>query len=865
VIVAAIDLLLGASSTTAPMAQAGTTRRVEVGVLGPMQLVGPDGPVDVRPGLSRVLLTALVARAGHSVATDVLIEQIWSDHLPANPANALQVQVSYLRSRMRDAGDGIRIDRDGPGYRLVIDHGDIDAQRFERTVHEVAAALPRSASIADAELLLASVEEALATWRGAPFADTMYLPFTGAEIARLEELRLVAFEQRAELLDLLGRHGEAVAWLRPLVGEHPLREQLWILLVTSLYRNGRQAEALRAFARARDLLIDELGISPGPELQVLEQRILNQDPEPTWTPMPDSEGVPPGDARGVAPAPVVPSPRRRPIPASISPLIGRRWEVDAVGDLLRSERLLTLVGPGSVRLFVERAQATNPRFELNDDNATAVGAICCALDGLPLAIELAAARTSLLSPAAVLERLEDRFALLTRGGRDAESRQRSLRATLEWSVDLLDAEEAVDALDSLAALVDRSLVVATGDDRYLLLDTVRAFALELLEQAGPVAVADHHRRHAAWYTEVAYFCDPAGHGPLPRAWPRLRAEAANLRAAVHWSFGTGGDIARGARLVGSLAGSMVLDGAFAEIDEWLGWAIQAEIADGDAAKVLRGMAVVALYQGRFPDSVAAARASLSRAEAGNNPLIIASSSLTVGSALWGVGDLDGSAAMLRSAVDRFDAAGDVRGRGFALARLARTLTAAGDPTAVAVASAAVDDLEASNDDWMAVPALEHLACALWKAGDLDAAAGRAAEAVEAASRIGSYSGGLSALGLQGRIRLASGDLAGAEQAHLDTIDRASKVANAGIVADALEGIAEARSSNGDHATAAWALACAGAVRSEAGVPPAPAYRPLLEDLTARIRHALGDEHFARASHEGRRATPLDIVKRLRQE
>ena len=1012
------DLLVPAA-TTALVAEASDVAHVEVGVLGPVQLHGPNGAVDVRQGLPRVLLASLVVRAGETVSTDVLIEQLWPERPPANPANALQVQVSYLRRRLREAGDGIRIDRFGPGYRLVFVDGDVDARRFERTVDAVGVALPQPESATAARALLVELENALATWRGTPFADATYLSFAEADITRLEELRLVALEQRADLLDRLGRHGEAVAELQALTGEHGFREGLWVRLATSLYRAGRQADALRACTTARQRLADELGLDPGPELRTLEQRILEQDPALAWSPLP-------GDAEPTTVAPdgrerAEPTSRRVPIPASISPLIGRRWEVDAVGELLQTERLVTLVGPGGVgktriayeaarrvpdavvielgavhgpgqvasvvaaaagvptrpgrdpldavadrigddawlllldtcehvvdevadgasrllrscpalrvlatsrqplgvrgertwpvpvlelpdpaanratdvqaaaaaRLFVERARAANPRFELDDSNAAAVAAICRALDGLPLAIELAAARTSALSPGAVLDRLEDRFSLLSRGGRDAERRQQSLRATLEWSIDLLDedergflamlgvfagafdlrAVEAVvgggtsDVVDALAALVDRSLLVALGDDRYTLLDTVRAYTTELLDAAGPDATADLHRRHAAWYAGVAAACDPYGHGPLPQGWPRLRADAANLRAAVRWSFGPDGDAAVGASLVGSLAGSLVLDGAFAEADEWLELAMAAPASDADATKVFRGAAIVALYQGRFSDSLAAARASHARASASGEPMLVASSSLTVGSALWGLGDLDASADILRDAVERFDVAGDLRGRGFALARLARTLTAAGDPSAVEVATAAVDDLEASSDDWMRVPALDHLAAALWAAGDLDAAAERATEAVAAAERLGSYSGGLSALELLGRIRLAAGDPAGAEAAQVRAVDRASRVANAGVTADALEGIAEARAATGDLATTAWLLACAGAVRAVAGVAASDAKAARLDALADRAMAVLGDEAYARATHTGRRLAPAAALDRLRQ-
>jgi predicted ATPase/DNA-binding SARP family transcriptional activator len=1015
-------------------------RPLDVRVLGPVEVVGPDGPIELRPGLSRVLLLALVVRAGRAVPADVLVEQLWGDHPPENPANSLQVNVSYLRRQLRPVTDRIAIERQGNGYRVAVDLDAIDAHRFERAIEGAAAAAGEVRSAAGVERLLAAVDEALAAWRDTPFADAAGLPFTEADAARLEELRLVALEQRAELLGLLGRHAEAVAWLQPLVAEHPLRERLWALLVTALYRDGRQADALRAYGAARRHLVDELGIEPGPALRDVERAVLAQDPALAWSPLPDGDDhtapvvdrVPPeaaerdaaereqeragGDGSAGTPR------RRAAIPASISPLIGRLWEVGAVGELIDQHRLVTLVGPGgvgktrlayeaartrtaataaielgavddparlpsvvaaavpvpttpgrdplevvadrigdddwllvldtcehlldavaaaaagllhacpnlrilatsrqalgvagelawpvpvldlpeeggaratdvaaaaSVRLFVERARAANPRFELTDDNAAAVAAICRALDGLPLALELAAGRAGVLSPAAIRDRLDDRFALLSRGSRDAARRQRSLRATVEWSHELLSDEErrcfaalgvfsggfdlpaaeAVtdfggDVLDVVAGLVDRSLVVAGGHDRYHLLDTLQAFADERLRaetdprwSAGAV-----RRRHAEWFAALAIECDPHAHGPLPKGWPRLRADAANLRAALRWAFGPDGDPALGARMVGALAGSMCLDGAFAEADEWLERARPAAADDVTAAALDRGTAVVALYQGRYDECVAASRRSVTHAEATGDPVLIASCALPLGSALWGAGALDESIAVLRAAAERFDAAGDVRGRGFALARLARSLADAGDPTAVETAIAAVDDLESSSDDWMTVGALDHLAYALLLAGDVDAARDRAEAAGELAERIGSYSGHLSALTLIGRAHLASGDTTGATAAHVQAVERAGRVGNAGMVIENLDALADVAAASDEPALAASLAAAAQAGRDRSGTPGRAA------GVAARTRRlevlgaALGDDALAAASAAGAGWEPAEALDRVR--
>jgi predicted ATPase len=250
-------------------------------------------------------------------------------------------------------------------------------------------------------------------------------------------------------------------------------------------------------------------------------------------------------------------------------------------DPLHLPSLASLSQYEAVALFVERAVAAQPAFAVTNENAPAVAGICSQLDGLPLAIELAAARVRLLTPAAILDRLERRLSLLTGGGRDLPDRQRTLRGAIDWSYDLLDATErrllgrlavfaggwtfeaaeAVcnpgeelgrDTLDGLASLSDKSLIRADIEDeaRFSMLHVVREFAAEKLD-ADPDAetIRNRHARHVLGLVEDA---EPQLIGPEIRLWQhRLRAEEENLRAALRWTSERG-DAEAGLRLAGSL-------------------------------------------------------------------------------------------------------------------------------------------------------------------------------------------------------------------------------------------------------------------------------------------------------------------------
>ena len=230
----------------------GTVGGVDFAVLGPLEVRGSGGPIALGRGRPRRLLIALLLRAGRVVPSDVLIDQVWGAHPPTDGANALQVQVSYLRRALGLPPDG------GPpalrtiagGYVLDVTPDAVDLHRFERLLASAVEHLSEP-SVGVVEAALAELEVALGLWRGEPLQEVAYEQFAAAEVERLDELRATALEREIDARLLLGRHEDAVPALRRLIADHPLREHFRAQLVLALYRCGRQADALRGVA-ARD-------------------------------------------------------------------------------------------------------------------------------------------------------------------------------------------------------------------------------------------------------------------------------------------------------------------------------------------------------------------------------------------------------------------------------------------------------------------------------------------------------------------------------------------------------------------------------------------------------------------------------------
>ena len=644
---------------------------MQVSVLGPVEIVSGDEPVELDAPKERAVLTALALRAGDPVPVGRIMEAVWGDRPPGTATKTLQGHISGLRRAI--GADAVGTDTGS--YTLRVERSQVDACRFEDLVTAGRQAA-RSGEHARAARLF---DDGLSLWRGTPLPDCADGPFRQGQVTRLEELRLTALEGHIDAELSLGHPDEVIPELEGLVAQQPLHEPFWAQLMLALYRCGRQADALRAYQRLRRRLREELGIEPSLEVQRLESRMLLQDerleadppPPPENLPAPLSSLVGRGeDARLVAKRvlehrlvtllgmggvgktrlaleagrALVPSQddgvwwvdlasvdRPGRVPAQVATTLG----VAPAGDLstrealvahLRMRRLLLILdncehlaaetaelvvdlleaAPGvtvlatsqvalgvpgefhvtveplatprpgmtpeeaacaaSVRLFVQRAEDHGGRLETRDDMA-AVIEICRRLEGVPLAIELAAARVRHLSPAQILERLDDRLGLLTQGPAAGDPRHRTLRTSIEWSCDLLDeadrrlldrlavfpasfdldaaiamgvssgiAESEVE--DRLTRLVDRSLVVpvvdAAEERRFRLLESLRQVGREHLEARDELdqarqAHADHFRgvvRRVADQFDTVYVTPWVA---------RAARDGPSLLAAVGWS------------------------------------------------------------------------------------------------------------------------------------------------------------------------------------------------------------------------------------------------------------------------------------------------------------------------------------------
>ncbi len=235
-------------------------------ILGPLEVVSDGGSQPLGGPKQRALLALLLVHRNEVLGCERIVAELWGETPPPTAVKTVQVYVSRFR---RALGEDV-VERGPAGYVLNTRPDEVDADRFERLLADAGRSEPAQAA--------RMLREALALWRGPALADFAYEPFAAAEIARLQERRLHATEERIEAELALGRHAPLVGELEALVERHPLREQFWRQLMLALYRSGRQAEALAAYREACRLLRDQLGLEPGPALRGLEQRILGHDP-----------------------------------------------------------------------------------------------------------------------------------------------------------------------------------------------------------------------------------------------------------------------------------------------------------------------------------------------------------------------------------------------------------------------------------------------------------------------------------------------------------------------------------------------------------------------------------------------------------
>jgi predicted ATPase len=511
---------------------------------------------------------------------------------------------------------------------------------------------------------------------------------------------------------------------------------------------------------------------------------------------------------------------------------------------LRVERLFPvrpLSEPAAALLFVERSAAVRPGA-VGTDEQDVIGEIARRLDGLPLAIELAAARVRLLPAAALLDRLRRQFDVLGTGPIDLPERQRTLRATMDWSHGLLapheqalfarlavfsggwdlDAAEAVcarpgepDVLETLGALVDASLVIADeagAEPRFAMLETVRAYAAERL--AGSPDRHEAERCHAAWVLELTAELLRTQGADYRRAQRRLERERANYRAAVQRLLDSG-DLATVALLVRNAIGYLAFRDAEVEARSWLDRALAQR---SDEAPAVRGRllvlrAVVAMSLGEPDRIVPLAREGAALLDPGpDHDLDRALVAVAEIQAAMEEG-LDEASRAVRTALDRFTALGFEVGQG-------NLHLIAGD---LALAS-----------------------------GDADSAARHYRRAADVAERIGEDGLLGRALILLGHTQLAQEDLPAARRSVLDGARANLRAGQQTSMAYSLEALAAVALAEGSCAVAARTLASADEARSRSALPLTPGMPPLVQRLVGRCRELLGEELFQRTWAEGRR-------------
>jgi WD40 repeat protein/DNA-binding SARP family transcriptional activator len=388
---------------------------MEFRILGPLEVRGESGVIALRGRKPRAVLAVLLLHPNEPVSPERLALALWGEDAPAAATSTVQVHVSRLRKAL---GNGEIVATTPAGYRLSVQPGELDVERFERLMEDGRRAL----SAGHAEEAASVLRDALSLWRGPPLADLAFEPFAQVEIARLEEQHLAAVEARIEADLAAGRHAQLIAELGHLVAEHPTSERLAGHLMLALYRCGRQAEALDAYRDARHRLASEIGVEPGPELHALQEAILHHDPSLDFRI--STEDLP-----------------HELDTTAAAPLIGRDAELAWLRDRWDDVRtgagaLVALTGPrgmGKTRLAAELAAEVH-RFGATVRYASGAGAPQALLDALGGAAEVASPVLFVMDDA---DQLRD----------EARTRLRDLANRSALVLAIAELREAVAALE----------------------------------------------------------------------------------------------------------------------------------------------------------------------------------------------------------------------------------------------------------------------------------------------------------------------------------------------------------------------------------------------------------------------------------
>ena len=540
-----------------------------------------------------------------------------------------------------------------------------------------------------------------------------------------------------------------------------------------------------------------------------------------------------------------------------------------------------LAGIEAIALFAQRARAADPAFALTDGNAAAVAEVCRRLDGLPLAIELAAARSPVLPPAALLARLDRRLPLLTVGGRDRPARLRTLRDAIAWSYDLLSADEralfrrlavfaggatlaaagavagedaaATATVDRVAALVDQSLLVREdgldGEPRFSMLETVREYALERLDDSGEAAAT--RRRHAGFILDLAEAAAMALRTPeQAAALAQLDAEHHNARAALAWALDAGeADLAL--RLAGALSWFWYLRGHWGEGRRWLEAALSLPDPGPMAARALTGAGLLACHLGDY----AAARARLDEAVALEDGHGAAEALHLRELAALYHGHPASADALVESAA-RLRAAGDAWGEAAALCTAGMAAILAGDPAAADVTAESLGLARDVGEAWALARALQYAGDVARAGGDPDRAGALYGESLGLYRGLGQREGTARVLHNLGYVALRRGCPGEAAARFGEAVRLRGDHPIGRDLAHFLMGLADAARALGRPVQAARWLAAGAGFFAAAGEPVWPIERLEHDRCRADLERRLGPQAFAVAWEAGR-ALPLE--------
>ena len=540
----------------------------------------------------------------------------------------------------------------------------------------------------------------------------------------------------------------------------------------------------------------------------------------------------------------------------------------------------------AVRLFVERAKSIRPDFSLTQENSPAVVEICARLDGLPLAIELAAARIKLLPPQAMLSRLGDRLKLLTGGARNLPERQRTLRNAISWSYEMLDEGEKalfarlavfsggstlegieevcdprgdlpVDVLEGVSSLLDKSLLrqeeVLGAEPRLMMLETIREFALEKFEESGDAETIK--RAHAEHFLVLAEQAEPRLWGPEDAAWlDRLEQEHDNMRAALSRAL-EHEEAELALRLGGALRWFWNMAGYYGEGRGWLEAALDKDdYASAEArAKVLEGVSWLANQQGDLDRAEATAEEGVKLSvEAELGEVVTADFQNVLGVAATHRGDYERATELLEESLALHRDARDSIGVAWSLGNLANVSSDRGnfEQAKQLYEEGLVQSRDLGGAELLGAYLIS-LGYEYLLEGDPERATELNAEAAELYRKRGRRGLLQIALDNMGWAALVRGDYQGAEILHEESLVLCRELGDKLIGSESMEGLACAAEARGEAERAARLFGAAGGLREAAGYQQAPRARSLREPYLAAARSQIDRTSWATAWENGR--------------